>query len=38
MSRRPATAPDMASIPVISVAKPSSTVPVSFFFPDLQNI
>ena len=37
-SRRPETAPDMVSMPNISVAKPSRIMPVSFFFAFLQNI
>ena len=36
-SRRPETAPDMLSMPNISVVKPSRIVPVSFFFADRQN-
>ena len=34
-SLRPDTAPDMVSMPNISVAKPSRIMPVSFCLPDL---
>ena len=37
-SAKPPTAEDMVSMPNISVAKPSSTVPVSFFLLSLQNM
>ncbi len=37
-SARPATAPDMVSIPNMRVAKPKRIVPVSFFFVSLQNM